>query len=730
MRHIWTRLFGRRKQQTVAKKTTRLFKFLIITPCSLLLALVIGFFCFDDFHTYVILLFSHQASSQHLAGYNGVPDDWTVSPGGSPIVPGEAGVRAMYVNKMSGGYYKEYLEIVRDHVNGKQMQPSVSWPRDTEGRILYPSITMFIGFSIKETGTADGTVPYTMLNMDSYGKSDEKTLYQWNSTAVAENDVSHLPNGLGKDLLWNNYYTQLQHQKGYAAIYPTGATGSGSRYYPSLLNGYKITEGSVRTQAQHDAAYFPDQVSMVIQFINSQYNLLDASAKESAGAAIVYPCWNGGPGLVQHSWSVGAGAGYSWTPANDKFSGSSSKWHESNTVTPQACASEAANTIVDLYETASQKIETAASQTSFNYLNGGDYNGFEVAALLLNGGFIASDKSLSGLQGRIDSAAFIRGAWTAYRIYKDANATKEQVQEWLRGITIQSVDTDFYGPVCTGKTYSSGSPEIVVHMYGNIQVYNRDGAGPKNVLHAYPTEATSGSFMTQIGGLYSYWKMLKAAGVECTFNDAFKDTLGLVVDNAGSKPGGGAGNYNNTSIARAAVSFAYATRDEGVGNDGTPLYQAVHRAVMGNDPYFQSCDRCVCAAVRWSGADDTYPLGGCSVQLPYLRSSPKWQEVTDWNGDYNNLQPGDVLIRSDIIDRGYRDVGHTLLYTGNALILEKYPNSPAKLIQVSASYMERSPGCGSWYSDAAKGYQTYRVFRNVQKEENSKYANVEVNVSS
>lgn len=175
---------------------------------------------------------------------------------------------------------------------------------------------------------------------------------------------------------------------------------------------------------------------------------------------------------------------------------------------------------------------------------------------------------------------------------------------------------------------------------------------------------------------------------------------------------------NNSSIAMAAVSYAYGTEEEGLGNDGTPLYRRVHEAIFPGDPWFQSCDRSVACAVRWAGADDNFPAGGCSTILSHMIASDKWQEI-HWNGDSSKLMPGDVLIVSSAAE------GHVICFVGNEAVKSKYPNAPDNFEVVSGSIGEvgtaRSPGCGVLWPGY---YDHYRAFRNVKPETDSKYKNI------
>ena len=179
----------------------------------------------------------------------------------------------------------------------------------------------------------------------------------------------------------------------------------------------------------------------------------------------------------------------------------------------------------------------------------------------------------------------------------------------------------------------------------------------------------------------------------------------------------------NGSIAQAAASFAYPTREESVGNNGTTLYQNVVNAVLPEDAkkrLYQSCDRCVAAAVRWAGADDSFPNGDTTRQAQYLpTATDKWQKVEDYNGDMSKLQPGDVLVITAA--ERHSDHGHIVIYAGSEAIMaaHKEVKDPNVTI-VAASYGERSAGCQTFYDELKK----YTAYRNIQPEASSVYKNV------
>lgn len=176
-------------------------------------------------------------------------------------------------------------------------------------------------------------------------------------------------------------------------------------------------------------------------------------------------------------------------------------------------------------------------------------------------------------------------------------------------------------------------------------------------------------------------------------------------------------NGDNSSIANAAVSFAYETKEEGIGNNGTELFRRVHDYIVDSNLY-QSCDITVALAVRWSGSDDTYQLWSTNKQLEYLMTSDKWEEV-GMLGDleYEDLMPGDVLCLE----------GHTLLFVGTDAVKAKYPNSDGN--SVSGSLNQRSAGVGkdtTWYMskggcDPSHNNAEYHVFRCVKPDNSTKY---------
>ena len=206
---------------------------------------------------------------------------------------------------------------------------------------------------------------------------------------------------------------------------------------------------------------------------------------------------------------------------------------------------------------------------------------------------------------------------------------------------------------------------------------------------------------------------------------------------------------DNSSMAAAAVSYAHPNKELSRNNPGTPLFQFLHDAIFPGDTRYMSCDRSVAVAVRWSGSDDEYPYGPVRDQLQYLtiesaKEDGQWQEL-EFPSDPEKmsleefktyLQPGDILIRNRTGSTGggtKKEPSHVLMYVGTEVIQAMHPNTPEvdpTSDMMEGVFEERSPGLSKLYDTKYTtyntGHQTYRVFRNVKKEEASKYVDMAI----
>ena len=184
------------------------------------------------------------------------------------------------------------------------------------------------------------------------------------------------------------------------------------------------------------------------------------------------------------------------------------------------------------------------------------------------------------------------------------------------------------------------------------------------------------------------------------------------------------GKYDNSSIAKAAVSFAWQTSSQSY-NNGTAKYIQVCNNVHGANVYYKACDRCVTAAVAWSGSDDGMATAfGVQGIYDHVSTSDKWQNIGlvqfGADGLPTNCEPGDVLlVRKE--DRPGYSCGHVVIYVGNETIKEFYPNADGTANMISASLDERSAACGTFSKSA--DHERYTIWRCTNTEKSPTYMN-------
>lgn len=276
-------------------------------------------------------------------------------------------------------------------------------------------------------------------------------------------------------------------------------------------------------------------------------------------------------------------------------------------------------------------------------------------------------------------------------------------------------------------TLAKGAPASGSGFWEKYKQQTGDAAAMARYFSQYWEGNTSNGWEERQSSATSWYEQLGSWSADSTYGNsviAMAERLGATAtdNNVAKKKSNCAKTINadNSSIANAAVSYAYETQDEGRGNNGTELYQRVHDAIWGSGDIYQSCDRGVATAVRWSGSDDTYPAGATGTQLAYLLSSEKWEKVgSSGSLTMEDLLPGDVFCLD----------GHTFLYVGTDAVKAKYPDSNGD--SVSASYQERSPGVGNDASDIINrmngqdwiGRGEYQVFRCVKPDHSTTYTN-------
>lgn len=743
------------------RKHSRIFFVLLLQ----LVAVGVIFICysFSTQMTVAALMIAESADlpigSQVLSAtdYDRISDSWESlyadgsSGSGDNLILGEAGASGMLINAMQGGMYKEMLEIIQGHCDWTYMHPEVQPKTNSEGEV-YPSLVGFLGTMLCETAVQSNKMPWATLSADAYENDGKHTLADYNSAVIREEQGATLSSiyldwGSLKCSYAVDDRTHLYFGPSNASIYPS-ETHTGTRW-PSTINGYGISEGTLRTKADTDAAYFPDQVSISLQVgwmsIGESSPFDTAALTELSFNCLPYYIYNCGPAGAPAT--IGIGTGYRSSPQVVD----SRNWSEKNTLSYSTVASmgfnELSAPIEDILNGLLTNYEEITAgiwdENSMAPLSTPDYTGMAACAIKLTQDMFTTPEReqawhnwISGSNG----AAFIRGATIAYRaITGDITATQDEVREFMDDIDVQTIDTSFYGtPYEENAMWGTGSNQIDYYWYGDdCEIYNANGEGPRPALRAGGFRAR-GPYAVMIGGVYLYMHMLRYAGVECTWEEAYLDANGLLIQEApGSSTGSGSSTSlidpdtgetviaDNSSLASAAVSYAWPTTAQAKGNDGTKLYQAVFDVVLPGDIYHRSCDRSVAAAVRWAGYDDNYPAGAVVSQEAYLTTSPKWEEI-DWGGDITKLQPGDILVATP---GTWGD--HTVLYVGYDLPKKIQNLTDVNVVEGSYSSTDyansaRSPGCTRTTGGYIGELTLYRAFRNVQRETNSNYVNVPI----
>lgn len=300
------------------------------------------------------------------------------------------------------------------------------------------------------------------------------------------------------------------------------------------------------------------------------------------------------------------------------------------------------------------------------------------------------------------------GQWTGGNGEKLIAASKSVNKNWY--------DLDFQ------LAYALATPSPTgIQDYWNKYKKESGSASAMAMSFTHDWEGNAGMAYAERQAAAEHWLSQMASWTE---DSAFSASVIFMSQNLGMVASDGAAssalqsctkaqNYDNSSAAAAAISYAYETEEESKGNNGTKLWQTVFQNIFPGDSNYMSCDRTVATALRWSGTDEEIPAGDCPALISYFSSSDKWEKVDlSHNLEEKDLKPGDIIIRSS----------HVIMYVGNELVKQKYPNSNGNM--VSGSLGERSPGVGShieYYLKGGAGESDYTVYRCVKPDNGTKY---------
>ena len=167
------------------------------------------------------------------------------------------------------------------------------------------------------------------------------------------------------------------------------------------------------------------------------------------------------------------------------------------------------------------------------------------------------------------------------------------------------------------------------------------------------------------------------------------------------------------TIADTALLLSWEGRRSHDKNDPKLEYveamKQVGAYIQGNGyyPYGASCDQFVGTVMRFSGADENFPIFGPGVQKEYMDARPEMYQKVETNEDFTLLQPGDIFVT---VNAGK----HIYMYVG---VIN------GEMTQASASADDRTAehygGAGAvYFTDSgisSYGYQTryYEVYRRI-----------------
>lgn len=118
------------------------------------------------------------------------------------------------------------------------------------------------------------------------------------------------------------------------------------------------------------------------------------------------------------------------------------------------------------------------------------------------------------------------------------------------------------------------------------------------------------------------------------------------------------GSKSNKSLVDTAIMMAWPDRSHKNKIKQEYLDGLVATGAPTTLSYAQDCGHFVSTAIRYSGADPSFPAAGTGTMLSYMSSNPdKYTEIPN-EGNTSNLEPGDIFV---VHEKGSH---HIYLYTG------------------------------------------------------------------
>lgn len=722
-------IFHRKKKK---KKGIKRAIGILVVPVAIFLSLLFVWFLADDFWLYaqLLLLNGDGAPSGTVVNQGdrvgGLTDPNFSGVGGSS---GSGGINLGLINAMSAGYLQDYLTIASKHADytfmnlGSYDGTNLDVFKLADGGHLQLDVTDILGVAFNETGANKGFIPTSTIAPAHYGErvgDSACTFYNVTSEWLKKYGLEYVADNFDYSPGWiltgaetssdPAHTTQFQFSSSFFNLYPAGTNNiSDSNPYdrwlktPSTLKpGTVDTIDDSRKLADSDAAYLPDQISAMMRsaygrMLNSSVGI-DKTKLDSMGEQ--YVKYMGYP-IGHHNGSL---------PKFLAFG--CHKDTEVTGLTKAEAGAYAANQMGEVCAMVNDWLHSLTDPDSSDFpMSPGirkNYQALSQGLLIFGkGGFVRTDTSYEVLKASLSDANSMAGFVLALQLVTgDTSKNADDVTAWFNSNESSWYRSSLpnYGSPTTEHKSWGYCPYIYVIDDAATVSYN---GGPQvPLLHCWNKTDCGGLVMQMGGGTYGYWKCLQSAGVDCTFQEAINDPGGTLVEDIPQFSSNAATIQQKIAEAACLLAWEDGTYDGASHTSatiaektwGNAMYIAVRATVMPKDSYWRSCDRFVCTAIRWAGADDCMTGAGPAA---HARKCSHWKEIgvyRSWSEAEKVLQPGDLLTKPS-------GSGHYMIYVGDmcAQVYPQYSDSINSHNLAHASIAHGDNGTDSACSQAYNG---------------------------
>ncbi len=479
---------------------------------------------------------------------------------------GPGGLNLIKIDSMTGSFYKDYLEIVRDHCNWMYMSDKAHYV-ESNGEKVLPTVDSILGITASEVGVdTAGNIyaPKTALYPNMYNKkqtnkngttSPAYTLYNVTSEWFRDFGIEFVNDhdGLFTKTYFQNAsdagkdynFTQFQFMKSYFSKFPAGDIIPEYNPYtepyslPSTLStGYKQDKSKERGWNDRDVVYFPDQISetLALSYGSLADSVNGSDLTENGKKAVGYLSYT-----IHHNGNAGVVA-----VGKNINSGEDLKSNFTDAV------NQMGNIIAGIQNYFTAHGDDLIKSQSFNFDGYEGYYGMGVICLLNEGGFFRTESQKQRVLNFLkESNEFKSGASIACEILGMSGGAEAAINV-VSNAPVRDISQEAgYGFIGPNENLSGGS-DTGSSKYLPIYIesrYNYDyGSGSRKAIHYWGPTDIRGVIKASVMGPYLYYRMLQAAGVACTFSEIMTEKQSNVVV---SNSNGSINNSMDTIISEA-----------------------------------------------------------------------------------------------------------------------------------------------------------------------------------